>query len=169
VPLPSDLSQLDRWQARGRLGISSRDNGGSGSFEWRQQEDRADVLIRGPVGIGSVRLQMHGEGAKPELRLQTGDGQSVESQAAWIELEARLGAPVPAGSLRYWMLGLAAPGPHEWRAQSAGGVSTLEQDGWQIEYEEYANEQGAKVPVKIRAANGATRIRIVVDRWQLGQ
>jgi outer membrane lipoprotein LolB len=164
-----DLAQLDRWQARGRLGVSGPENGGSGSFDWQQRGDRTEVQIRGPVGVGSVRLQLRGDPASPELKLETADGRKLESSAAWDELEARLGAPVPAASLRYWILGLAAPGEHQWHEPTSEGVVTLEQAGWRIDYQRYSTEPGARVPVKLSASNGAARVRIVVDRWQLGQ
>lgn len=169
APVPTDLRELDRWQARGRLGVSGPENGGSGSFDWQQRGDRSDVQIRGPVGMGSVRLQLRGDPARPDLTLETSGGQRLEEQAAWNELEARLGAPVPAGSLRYWMLGLAAPGEHRWHEENPEGIVTLEQDGWRIDYQRYSTEFGPRIPVRMRATNGDARVRIVVDRWQLGQ
>ena len=168
-PLPEDLHELERWQARGRLGISGPESGGSGSFDWQQRGDRADVQIRGPIGLGGVHLKMRGAGARPQLKLETGNGQVLESDAAWNELEARLGAPVPAGKLRYWMLGLAAPGEHRWHEQNAAGIVTLEQDGWRIDYQRYSEDPGARVPVRMQATNGDARVRIVVDQWRLGQ
>ena len=60
--------------------------------------------------------------AIPISRCETSDGRKLESDAAWNELEARLGAPVPAGNLRFWMLGLAAPGEHQWHEANADGV-----------------------------------------------
>lgn len=169
VPVPADLGQLDQWQARGRIGVSSVAGGGSGSFQWLQHGDRADVRIRGPVGIGSVRLQVQGDSANPDVALETSDGVKLESQAAWDELEARLGASVPAGRLRFWMLGIAAPGEHQWQEAAGDGAKTLEQDGWRIDYQQYSDEPGAHMPVRMRATSGETRVRIVVDRWQLGE
>ncbi|HKU14463.1 MAG TPA: lipoprotein insertase outer membrane protein LolB [Steroidobacteraceae bacterium] len=169
APPSIDLQRLDRWQASGRLGVSGPENGGSGSFDWQQRGDRTEVQIRGPVGIGSVHLQLRGDPANPQLQLETGNGRKLESDAAWNELEARLGAAVPAGNLRYWMLGLAAPGEHVWHEPAADGVVTLEQGGWRIDYQRYSTEPGARVPVKLSASNGAARVRIVVDRWRLGQ
>ena len=165
VPANVDLAQLDRWQARGRLGVSGPESGGSGSFDWAQHGDRTDVQIRGPVGVGSVRLQLRGA----DLKLETADGRKLEADDAWNELEARLGAAVPAASLRYWILGLAAPGEHRWHEPAADGVVTLEQGGWRIDYQRYSTEPGARVPVKMSASNGTARVRIVVDRWRLGQ
>ena len=169
LAVPADLSTIDRWEARGRLGVSGPESGGSGSFEWHQQGDRTDVQIRGPVGIGSVRLQLRGDAANPSLRLETSDGRKLEAEAAWNELQARLGASVPAGNLRYWMLGLAAPGEHQWHDETSDGIVTLEQGGWRIDYPRYSTEPGARVPIRMRATNGDARVRIVVDQWRLGQ
>lgn len=167
--VPSDLRELQQWAASGRIGVAGPDNGGSGSFDWQQRGDRAEVQIRGPVGIGSVRLQVAGDAGNPSMKLETGNGNVLESQAAWDELEARLGAALPAGSLRFWMLGIAAPGEHRWSETGAGGEKTLEQDGWRIDYQRYSDAPGAHMPVRINATSGETRVRIVVDRWRLGQ
>ena len=166
---PIALEQLDRWQARGRIGVSGPDGGGSGSFEWQQRADAANIQIRGPVGIGSVRLEVRGDALHPELQLQTGDGAILQSEAAWNELETRLGANLPAGNLRYWLLGLAAPGAHEWHPANDTGEVTLEQQGWRIDYQRFSVDAGAKVPVRLRATSGDARVRIVIDRWQLGE
>lgn len=167
--IPADLNDLDRWQAHGRLGVSGPEKGGSGSFEWRQRGDRSDVDIRGPIGIGGVHLEMSGAGGTPNLILQTSDGRKLESDAAWSELQAQLGTAVPAGNLRFWMLGLAAPGEHRWLAADDKGVVTLEQGGWRIDFQRYSDEPGVRVPVRMSATSGDARVRIVVDRWQLGQ
>lgn len=164
---PVSLEHLAQWEARGRIGVSGPEGGGSGSFLWHQQEDRADVQIRGPVGLGSVRLQVQGAPAEPQLELQTGDGSRLQSRAAWVELETRLGASLPAGHLRYWLLGLAAPGEHRWICGTDGEIA-LEQQGWRIVYQRFSNELGARLPVRLLATSGAARVRIVVDRWVLG-
>jgi outer membrane lipoprotein LolB len=166
---PVDLEHIDRWHARGRIGVSGRDGGGSGSFDWRQQADAASVEIRGPIGIGSVSLKVRGDATHPDIELQTGDGATLEADAALAELEARLGASLPAGNMRYWLLGLAAPGPHDWRPANEAGEVTLEQQGWTIDYQRYSEEAGAKVPTRLRATSGAARVRIVIDRWRLGE
>lgn len=162
---PADPQQLQTWRATGRIGVSGEGGGGSGSFDWQQQADAANVQIRGPIGIGSVTLQLSGDPDNPQLRLQTGD-QLLESEQAVAELEARLGAAVPAGRLRYWMLGVAAPGAHQWSPPQPNGATVLEQDGWRIDYQRYSDEFGVRVPMRIQASSGTARVRIVIDRWK---
>lgn len=164
--LPEDLTQLQHWQAHGRLGVSGGGQGGSGTFDWQQARDRADVQIRGPIGIGSVRLQMAGTGDTSRLRLETADGQVYEADTAWRELELRLGTRVPAENLRYWMVGIPAPGDHQWPAPRSGESAVLEQDGWRIEYR-YSDEFAGRLPERIHASSGDARVRIVIDRWSL--
>lgn len=163
---PSDPALLTSWRATGRIGVTGEGGGGSGSFDWQQRADEADVQIRGPIGIGSVTLQLRGSPEQPQLRLQTGD-QVLEAEDAIAELEARLGAVVPAGRLRYWMLGLAAPGEHQWSEPDDKGTVVLQQDGWSITYQRYSTEFGPRLPMRIQASSGAARVRIVIDRWQL--
>jgi len=162
---PVDPQQLQNWRATGRIGVSGEGGGGSGSFDWQQRANESDVQIRGPVGIGSVTLQLRGDPEQPQLRLQTGD-QVLEADQALEELEARLGAAVPAGRLRYWMLGVAAPGEHQWSEPDAEGATVLQQDGWRIDYQRYSSEFGARVPVRMQASSGAAKVRIVIDRWR---
>jgi outer membrane lipoprotein LolB len=164
--VPSDAAQLTNWRATGRMGVTGEGGGGSGSFDWQQRADEADVQIRGPVGIGSVTLQLRGDPEQPQLRLQTGD-QVLEAEDAKKELEARLGAVVPAGRLRYWMLGLAAPGEHQWSEPDANGTVVLQQEGWSITYQRYSTDFGPRLPMRIQASSGAARVRIVIDRWRL--
>jgi outer membrane lipoprotein LolB len=156
-----ELSKLQSWHANGRIGVSAAQTGGSGSFNWAQQGMQSVVQLSGPVGIGSVQLRLNGDA----VEVATGDGQTYQAQAALDELEARLGAVIPPAKLRYWLMGLAAPGEYRWLDENK---SLLEQDGWHIEYGEFLNQDGVRLPSKITASSGTTRVRILVERWQLG-
>lgn len=159
---PVDLATLSQWRATGRMAVAADGSGGSGSFDWQQQGSQTRIQIQGPIGIGSMRLFLDGN----TVQLEASDGRRLESQAAWTELEARLGAPVPARNLRYWLLGIPAPGASQWRSLEA--PKTLEQDGWVIVYEKSIEQSGAQLPTRLTATSGTSRVRLVVDRWSLG-
>lgn len=161
-----DLAALAQWQANGRIAVAGAAGGGSGSFQWEQTRAASEIGIRGPIGVGSLRVRL--DVADPErMQLQLADGRELQSDAARAELEARLGAPVPVEKLRYWLLGLAAPGEHEWLAQEERSTVLL-QDGWRIEFLAYGEVQGQRTPSRITATHGPARIKLLIDRWRLG-
>ena len=158
------VRELDAWQAAGRLGIAAGSQGGSGSFLWQQAGEQSVIRLSGPVGIGGIEIEVDAA----ELRVATSDGQVFESQAAHRELAARLGADVPTSSLRYWLLGLAAPGPHRF-SSTPEGRRVLEQDGWRIEYGDFTTSGRTELPTRLTATAGGTRVRLVIDRWDLAR
>jgi outer membrane lipoprotein LolB len=160
-PERAELATLSQWRATGRMAVAADGSGGSGSFDWQQQGNQTRIQIQGPIGIGGMKLLLDGDVVQLEA-----SGRRLESQAAWAELEARLGAPVPARNLRYWMLGLPAPGPSQWR--SLDPPKTLEQDGWVIVFEKSIEQSGAQLPTRLTATSGTSRVRLVIDRWMLG-
>jgi outer membrane lipoprotein LolB len=159
-----DASELTDWQASGRIAVAGANAGGSGSFIWQQHGTRAQVQMHGPIGIGSLKLTLTDE----TIRIETADGQVFEADEAQSELTARLGASVPARNLRYWLVGVAAPGEHQWlNSTDAATLTTLTQENWRIDYQRYGVTSGTRLPTKLVAVNGPARVRIVIDRWAL--
>jgi outer membrane lipoprotein LolB len=156
-----DAGDLGRWQVNGRMAVSGAEGGGSGSFIWNQDGDRSVVQLRGPLGVGSLRLTLNGAA----LRIETGNGDALEAEDAEAELTARLGASVPTQSLRYWLLGRPAPGDH--RSDANEQTAFLEQDGWRIDFQRFGVTDGARLPMRFVAINGPAKVRVVVDKWQL--
>lgn len=165
-PPIENLATLAHWQANGRIAIAGAAGGGSGSFQWQQARGDSEIAIRGPIGVGSLRVRLDAEHPQA-MQLQLSDGRELQSDAAWSELERRLGAAVPAANLRYWLLGLAAPGQHEWVEQGEGSAVLL-QDGWRIEFLEFKVVNGQRTPTRIKATQGPARIRLVIEKWRLG-
>lgn len=151
---------LHSWQARGRIGINAAQQSGSGGFTWAQQAALSEVQLRGPVGIGAFSLSLDGSA----LTIRGSDGTQYDADAALHELQLRLGTPLPVASLRYWLLGLAAPGEPRWLDDQH---NQLEQDGWQVTYEAWATRGELRLPVRLSLTRADARIRIVVQSWNL--
>src|SRR5262245_46664617 len=149
---PREPSSLSRWQASGRIAVSGVESGGSGSFNWMQRDGNTTVQLRGPVGIGSLRLTI----ANDALSVASADGREFVAEQAEEELAARLGASVPTKNLRYWLVGIAAPGEHQW--STSGETSTLVQNEWRIDYQKFQIAAGARVPAKFVAASGPAKV-----------
>jgi len=155
-----DASELSNWTASGRLGVSGTVQSGSGGFTWIQQAAFSSVQVRGPVGVGSLQIDMEGA----QLRMQSSDGAQYDAEQVLAELEERLGVALPMMQLRYWLLGLPAPGRHQW---TEGSESVLQQDGWRIVYGEWLQRASLRLPARLTLTRDQLRLVIVVQQWRL--
>jgi outer membrane lipoprotein LolB len=151
--------------ARGRIALSAQGEGGSGSFVWQQRSERTELTVRGPFGAGGLALVTDGE----TIELADGAGKPLDGEAARAELERRLGVKLPLSELRYWMLGVPAPG--RWdvgsAAVAAGSLPGFVQGGWVVSYDELKPQGGWSLPARLTATTSGARVRIVVDDWTL--
>ena len=159
------IAALDRWHATGRVAVRAGDEGFSASFDWREQDGHGELGVRGPFGAGAVRISR----SAARIRIESGTAAPLEVAAPFDELEpelvARLGFPLPIDSLRFWVLGVPAPG-----TPVDGSDGEFRQGGWQVAVPEFVAVSGAPGPLPSRLVltRDATRIRVVVDRWQVG-
>jgi outer membrane lipoprotein LolB len=159
-----DPGVLREWSASGRLALSAGGEGGSGAFEWEQRDDTSQLDLRGPFGTGAVRIVS----TPGSLSMADGAGRSLDAASARAELQARLGADLPWASLRYWMLGLPAPGhPAEVTDAAAAPWRVIEQSGWRIGYDAFTTSTGMSLPQRFTATQGEVRVRVVVDAWSV--
>lgn len=160
------LLALDAWQAEGRIAVNAGREGGSGAFTWKQADDALDFRFRGPVGIGGFRIDGDGE----RLHLKTTAGDEIELSDPERDLRERYGWSVPLESMRYWMLGI--PDPRDEAAETldaANELILLQQRGWTVEYGAYGSAGGTSLPRKVTMDGDGVRVRVIVERWELGE
>lgn len=158
------LAGLDRWHLEGRIGVTTPERGGSASLDWQQHGAHMTLLFSGPFGLGAVKLS----GTANEMHVTDSRGHTWVSYAPQQALESTLGWPLPVGSLRYWVLGLPAPGvSHALQTGSHGLLRGLQQQGWSVRYEAYLRQAGMLLPQRLLIARGATRIKLLVSQWTL--
>jgi outer membrane lipoprotein LolB len=161
------LTKLDRWQLEGKIGINAGREGGSGTFSWQQAGDALDFRFRGPLGAGGFRIY----GDDDRLRVKTTEGEEFELVDPERELRERYGWSVPLRSMRYWMLGV--PDPHGEAAETLDdaqqNLALLQQNGWTVQYGGYSETAGMLLPRKLTMDGDGIRVRVVVERWQIGE
>lgn len=159
------IAALTTWQASGRVAVRAGSDGFSASFDWREAAGHGELGVRGPFGAGAVRITRTAE----RIQIESGGAPPFEVVAPFESLEpelvARLGFPLPLDPLRYWVLGVPAPG-----RPADGAASEFRQDGWQVTVGEFVPVDGAPgpLPARLTLSRDTTRIRVVVDRWRVG-
>jgi outer membrane lipoprotein LolB len=163
------LQTLDRYSLNGRVAVAANGQGFTASLRYEQLPDESNLALDGPLGIGGLRVRLEGE----DLRIETSRGDKLDGVAARDELERRLGFPLPVAELRWWLLGIPAPGGD---ATTRMDIATHEitrfvQRGWMVTLEKRVPALGFSLPQKLTAERTAAegevaRLKLVVERWQ---
>lgn len=166
VPWPerrARLMALEAYQVTGRVAIAAGSEGFSAHLEWSQRGPQSVLKLNGPLGIGGMHVVSDGTA----LDVETSKGQRLTSDEARAELEEKLGFDPPLESLRYWLIGVPAPGHPSIETVGADQrLAGLVQDGWQIAYTAYLETGGYSLPQRVTLRRNDVRVRLVVDRWQ---
>jgi outer membrane lipoprotein LolB len=162
--VPADPSAYASWTATGRLALAANGEGGSGSFTWEQRADATTLSLRGPLGAGALRVTARGD----DLSITDDDGRSLGTEQTRALLRERLGADLPWSDLRYWMLGVPAPGgPARVADAATTPLRVIEQADWRIGYDSFTPTQGVSLPARFTATREGVRLKVTVDAWQV--
>ncbi|WP_299771254.1 lipoprotein insertase outer membrane protein LolB [uncultured Pseudoteredinibacter sp.] len=151
------LNPLSKWRMRGKIGLRSPQQNGSGFIDWQQDGEQFRLQVSGPLGQGSTVIA----GNKHELSIQ---GEEIIDNPQ-AQAEQALGWPLPQQQMPYWVRGLAAPNTNSQSEWSEGLLQKLQQGGWDIEYLRYSRHR-IPLPEKIKLKRGDIQLTLVVKRWQ---
>jgi outer membrane lipoprotein LolB len=157
------LAGLRDWSLSGRLAIQSGNEGWQVSINWEQKHDDYSILLIAPLGQGSLRLS----GNTDAVTLTTDEGESLADTDPGSLLYRQFGWRVPVKSLRYWVLGIPAPGKREENIDDYGRLAHLVQDGWDIRFLDYQNREGQELPGRVFVTNHQAKVKLVISNWEL--
>ena len=157
----SALEQLDRYGLNGRVAVAANGQGFSASLRYAQQPRAANLSLDGPLGIGGLRLAIEGE----DLEVTTSRGETLDGREARAELERRLGFELPLRELRWWLLGIPAPGEATVNAAESGEIRDFTQNGWRVSIASRAAGLGFSLPQRLTAERDGARLKLLVEHW----
>jgi len=157
------LEKLDRYGLSGRVAVAAQGQGFSASLRYQRQSQSSNLALDGPLGIGGLRVELEGEG----IAIATSRGEKLDGQAARDELERRLGFQLPLTELRWWLLGLPAPGEVSINQDAGNGeIRDFTQNGWHVSINSRAPGLGFALPQRLTAEREGARLKLLVENWQ---
>jgi len=157
------LEKLEVYSLTGRVAVAASGEGFSGTLRFQQQPHRSDLALDGPMGMGGVRVALDGD----ELSIATSGGDHLDGGAARMEMEKRLGFSLPLAELRWWLLGVPAPGEASVDADAASGeIRAFEQQGWRVSIDARAPALGFSLPRRLTATREGARMKLLVEQWR---
>lgn len=162
------LKTVAQWTAQGRIAVQTETNGGQADFSWSQQDaQHYAIRLQAPLGAGTTWIDSNGKG----VSLRTSSGDSLYARDVDRLMRRVNGWPLPVSGLRYWVLGLpSADSSYEVTQWNEHGLpEVMQQDGWRIEFRNYAYESKLLLPHKlfIRRLDQEINVRLIIRQWQL--
>lgn len=157
------LEKLDRYALNGRVAVAAQGQGFSATLRYQQQPRGSNLALDGPLGIGGLRVQIDGE----DIEIATSRGEKLDGQSARDELERRLGFQLPLTELRWWLLGIPAPGEASVNQDAGSGeIHDFTQGGWHVSINTRAAGLGFSLPQKMTAEREGARLKLFVQAWE---
>jgi len=149
------------FELEGRLSATDGARAASGRLAWTHAPGTDEWTVFNPLGQIAAQLVSTPRGAQ----LTTADGRRVEARDMDALLPQLVGVPVPVDGLSHWVQGAARAGARVLAMDAAGRPVRISDDGWLIDYQEYADATPASAPRRIDAQWGDARLRLVIDHW----
>ncbi len=157
------IQAIDGWQISGKLGIRTASDSGSATLFWLQRQGYFDIRLAGPLAVGSARLR----GREDDVVLDLSSQGSFHADSAEDLLEKGLGWRLPVSYLLWWVRGLPAPAsPSRIILDGSSQLAQLEQDGWQVDYLDYLEQDGFSLPARVKLSGHNLQITLVIKDWQ---
>lgn len=160
------LADTDHWTLEGKLSVSDGKDNNSGSLSWRQDGDRYEFTVRGPITGRTFRLTGGPDGAVLE-GLDGGPRRGIDAESLMANT---VGWNIPMAELRRWVLGLRADtGPADIAFGADQLPSRLVQDGWTVDYKQWDATRQPAMPSKVFAEKAPYKVRLAVESWAIGK
>jgi outer membrane lipoprotein LolB len=154
------LEQVQNFSLQGRLAETGLVSFG-GDLSWIQTGASFQARFYGPLGVGAVAIS--GVAGDMQVRTKNGIYETTEPEAF---MQQQFGWSVPVDGLRYWVLGLPAPGRLDaLQLDDNGRILSLQQNGWTLAYLDYQAVGTLELPHKFAISDPQRGFKVFIDQW----
>lgn len=153
---------LRQWKITGAIAIKEGSEGWQARLIWRESPNDFSGRLYAYFSPEQVVIK----GNQNRVQLIDGKGHVYRERSMERMLKKSTGWYIPMDFLRYWVRGLFVPGQNmKATFDDEARLKTLQQSGWTLNYQSYANISGYILPKKITLSRGPLRIRFVISKW----
>jgi outer membrane lipoprotein LolB len=160
------LNKINNWNLNGALGIKYYNKDSIAHFYWQQVTDHFAVNIYTPLNLGGVKIT----GDTKQVVLWKSVSEKEVAKTPEQLMYKELGWSLPLLSMKYWILGLPSPRiSYKAKFDSYNHLSFLEQQGWQIKYDDFRSIDNIDLPTKIWLSAPQLQVKLVIKEWRISR
>ena len=153
---------IQQFSLQGRIGVQTNSKGFSGGLKWQHTSNSDNISLHSPLGSQVAQITKSSD----KITLTDASGKKISAADAETLTYNTLGWSLPLTGLADWSLGRPSRSPilaSTWDEQ--GLLTTLNQDGWKIEFSNYAELDGYWLPGKIFLKSEQVNLKLLVENW----
>lgn len=160
--LPVAARDAAAFSLNGRLAVRHGEERHSAGLRWQHQPHHDELLLQGPLGITAARISSDARSATLE------NGKLYEAQDVEALMQHVLGWGLPLPVLHHWLVGAVdASLPAATERDSLGRLTLLQQAGWEVHYQRYADDHADSLPTRITFSRDELQVKLLIDEWDL--
>ena len=160
----TQIASIRDFKIEGRLGVQSDKQGISGTVHWHHLKVSDEMNLYSPLGGKIAEILNDNNG----VTLTTSNNQVFKAQDPEALTESTLGWRLPITKLSDWIVGRPANGAiSNVKWDDDGKLKKFNQEGWEISYLEYKENNQVVLPSKMNIRNSKLNLRLIIDRWEL--
>jgi len=157
-----NIATIEQFTLQGRIGVQADGKGFSGGLHWQHDSANDNIDLFSPLGgqVASIKK------TADKVALVDAKGNRTSAADAETLTQTALGWQLPLAGLVDWSLGRPTNSTIDaitW--DEFGHLSTLKQDGWNIEYQNYSEQNGHFLPSKILLRSEKINLKLLVEKW----
>lgn len=158
----ADIQAIKSFSLQGRIGVQTDGKGFSGGIHWQHSDSNDDIALYSPLGgqVASIKKTLG------NTTFEDSKGNRISAADAESLTQSLLGWQLPLSGLADWALGRPTSNTIEastW--DEKGYLSTLKQDGWDIEYQNYAAQNAYFLPHKMLLKSQKVNLKLLIELW----
>jgi outer membrane lipoprotein LolB len=161
----SHMQQLSHWTARGKLALRSSERAEAATILWQQQGLSTRLHLSGPIGVGATIITSDGR----QMEVRQGEELKTFDISTPDAIALNTGWDLPLHALPYWLKGIPTPDSPVQLLEldpDRDLLRKLQQDDWEIHYEQYEAFNNLTLPTRLRIQRGDTSARMIIRKWQ---
>ncbi len=158
------IASIKQFSLKGRIAVNTKGKGYSGGLTWVHNPESDKLEMFSPLGSKVSEITKN----SVEVVLISSDGKHFNAIDAETLTQNTLGWRLPLSGLVDWIVGhpATAGGPAtDITLDEFGRIMTLKQDGWDIEYAQYNDNNSYFLPSKITLRSPKVNLKLVVEQW----